>query len=88
MTDLEVWFREFGSARNSIIHEGALPELMYPGSNPVYQPTTLNSTYHGDIFFTAEFLLRGAIKVLLSTELGYEDAWQDQLYRTIKDAMP
>ena len=85
MTDLEVWFMEFGDVRNSIIHEGALPELMYPGSNPVYQPITLNPAYNGDIFFTAEFLLRGAIKVLLSTEPGYEDVWRSDLYRAIKD---
>ncbi len=83
MTDLEVWFREFGAARNSIIHEGALSEFMYPGSNPVYQPTTLNSAYHGEIFFTAEYLLRGAIKVLLSTKLGYKDAWRSDIFRTI-----
>ena len=88
LTDLEVWFMEFGDARNSIIHEGALPELMYPGSNPIYQPITSNPAYNGHFFFTAEFLLRGTVKVLLSTELGYEDVWRDQLYRTIKDAMP
>ena len=87
MTDLEVWFMEFGDVRNSIIHEGALPELMYPGSNPVYQPITLNPAYNGDIFFTAEFLLRGAIKVLLSTEPGYEDVWRSDLYRAIKDTI-
>lgn len=86
MTDLEVWLSELGAARNSIIHEGALPELKYPGSNPVYQPTTLNSAYHGDIFFTAEFLLRGVIKALLSKKPGYEDAWRSEIYRDLKAA--
>ena len=83
MTDLEVWFMEFGGMRNRIIHEGALPELLYPGSNPVYQPVTSNPAYNGEIFFTAEYLLRGAIKVLLSTKLGYKDAWRSELWRTI-----
>jgi len=87
MTDLEVWLREFGAVRNSIIHEGALPELIYPGSNPVYQPTTLKPAYHGDTFFTAEYLLRGAIKVMLSTKLGYKDAWRSDLFRTINAAV-
>ena len=75
LTDLEHWFMEFGSARNSIIHEGATPELTYAGPN---------SAYDGPFFFTAEFLLRGVIKVQLS-KLGYDDAWRSLLWRTIKD---
>ena len=75
ITDLEAWFIEFGDARNSIIHEGKLPPLMYSGPNP---------TYNGHVVFTAEVLLRAAIKVLLSTKLGYKDAWRSQSYRAIK----
>ena len=63
----------FGKARNTIIHKGGLPELTYSGSNPAY---------NGPFFFTAEFLLRGVIKVLLS-ELGYGDAWRSELWRII-----
>ena len=59
----------FGDARNEIIHEGKLPPLTYSGSN---------SAYHGPFFFTAEFLLRGVIKVLLSTEFGYENAFRPE----------
>ena len=65
----------FGDARNTIVHEGKLPPLTYDGSNPAYT---------GPFFFTAEFLIRGVIKVLLSTKLGYDDAWRSELYRTIK----
>ena len=73
ITDLEHWFIEFGDARNRIIHEGRTPELTYAGPNPAYA---------GPFVFTAEFLLRGVIKVLLS-ELGYENAWRSELWRTI-----
>ena len=71
MTDLETWFMEFGATRNAIVHEGELRQgedsyFTYPSSNPVYQPVTSRTTYHGPFFFTAEFLLRGVIKVLLS----------------------
>ena len=76
ITDLEHWFRAFGDARNTIIHEGGTPQLTYAGSNPAYS---------GPFFFTAEFLLRGVIKVLLS-ELGYENAWRSELWRTIDAA--
>ena len=73
ITDLEHWFRAFGKARNTIIHEGVVPELMYSGSNP---------NYDGHFFFTAEFLLRVIIKILLS-KLGYENAWRPEYWRTI-----
>ncbi len=76
ITDLEDWFIAFGDARNTIIHEGRLPEFTYSGSNP---------TYNGPFIFTAEFLLRGVIKVLLS-ELGYDNAWRSELWRTIDAA--
>ena len=56
---------EFGEARNAIIHEGKVSQLEYSLSN---------TAYNGHFFGTAEFLLRGVIKVLLSKI--YED---DQL---------
>ena len=74
LTNLEIWFRTYGDVRNEIIHEGRVPELMYSGPNPAYS---------GHFFFTAEFLLRGVIKVLLASKLGYEDIWRPQLWRTI-----
>ena len=74
ITDLEHWFRAFSKARNKVIHEGVVPELTYSGSNP---------NYDGPFFFTAEFLLRGVIKVLLS-KLGYDNAWQPEVWRTIR----
>ena len=36
-------------------------------------------------FFTAEFLLRGVIKVLLS-ELGHDNAWRCELWRILDAA--
>lgn len=76
LTDLEHWFMEFSDARNTIIHEGRLPEFTYSDSN---------STYEGPFFFTAEFLLRGVIKVLLS-KLGFDDAWRSERWRATKAA--
>lgn len=73
ITDLEHWFIEFGDTRNTIIHEGRVPDLTYSGSNPAYA---------GHFFCTAEFLLRGVIKVLLS-KLGYENVWRTELWRSI-----
>ena len=54
ITDLEHWFLALGDARNAIIHNGQVPEMMYSESN---------SAYKGHLFFTAEFLLRVVIKV-------------------------
>ena len=58
ITDLEKWFMAFAEARNEIIHEGKSPSLEYSGSN---------AAYDGHFVFTAEFLLRAAIKVRLSS---------------------
>ena len=77
ITDLEHWFIEFSAVRNGIIHEGKLSLPTYSG------PTT---AYKGKFFFTAEFLLRGVIKVLLSKKPGYEDAWRSEIYRDAKAA--
>ena len=74
ITDLEAWFRAFGDVRNKIIHihKGKRPQLTYSGPNPAYD---------GPFFSTAEFLLRGVIKVLLASKPGYEDIWRSQLWR-------
>ncbi len=76
ITDLEDWFIQFGEARNAIVHRVELPSPEYCGSNP---------TYSGPFVFTAEYLLRGVIKVLLS-KLGFENAWWPELRRAIKAA--
>ena len=70
ITDLMDWFIEFAKTRNKIIHKGKLELLPY--SRP-------NSAYNGEFFFTAEFLLRGLIKLFLSTKPGYEDVWRSEL---------
>ena len=75
----------FSHARNSIIHEGKVPDLTYPNSKSG-KPIALRPDYHGHLFFTAERLLRGTVKVLLS-RLGYNDAWRSRLWRSIKENM-
>ena len=81
-TDLETWFLEFSAVRNAIVHEGELgqDEFMYPRPTNVYEPVTCRTDYHGPFFFTAEYLLRGAVKVLLSTELCYEVALRSRSF--------
>lgn len=76
LTDLEHWFMEFASARNSIIHNGIVPTLTY---------NQLDSEYSGHYVFTAEFLLRAVIKVSLGT-LGYPDLWRSEIWRIVKAA--
>ena len=77
ITDLEKWFMAFAEARNEIIHEGKSPSLEYSGSN---------AAYDGHFVFTAEFLLRAAIKVWLSSH-GYPNllpSGSSDLLRTIQ----
>ena len=77
ITDLEKWFMAFAEARNEIIHEGKSPSLEYSGS-----------AYDGHFVFTAEFLLRAAITVWLSSH-GYPDlllSGSDHLRTTIRRA--
>ena len=70
-TDLEQWFMAFADVRNEIIHEGKSPSSWeYPGSN---------AAYAGHFVFTAEFLLRAAIKVSLSSD-DYPDLWDRELF--------
>ena len=82
-TDLEQWFMKFADVRNEIIHEGKSPSSWeYSGSN---------AAYDGHFVFTAEFLLRAAIKVSLSSH-GSLDLWRSDLQNTIaaivNDAWP
>lgn len=74
ITDLEHWFIAFGDARNTIIHEGRFPDPTYSGSN---------CAYNGFFFSTGEFLLRSVIKVLLSSKLGYDNAWRFEHLRDL-----
>ena len=85
ITDLEAWFIAFGDVRNAIIHEGRIPNLMYPNLD-VDPPITSRHIYHDHLFFTAERLLRGTIKVLLS-QLGHKNAWRARLWRCIEENM-
>ena len=78
ITDLQHWFMAFGDTRNEIIHDGVLSKHSYSGSN--------RYAYHGSFFCTSEFLLRAVIKVLLSSELGYENVWRPD-YLRISDAV-
>lgn len=73
ITDLEHWFMEFSGVRNTIVHEGSVPELTYSGPS---------AAYGGPFFATAEFLLRAVVKVQLS-KLGYDDAWRHPVVRLL-----
>jgi hypothetical protein len=68
VTDLQYWFKAFGSARNSIIHDGVVPSLIF----------AQGTAYDGNMFFIGQQLLREAIK-LAATELGHKDLWRDQV---------
>ena len=76
ITDLQQWFMAFADARNEIVHEGKSPPLEYLGSN---------TAYAGHFVFTAEFLLRAAIKVSLSSD-DYPDLWRSELRRAVRRA--
>jgi len=74
LTDLELWFMNFADARNRIIHEGVGFDLEHKSENPAYD---------GNLVFTAEFLLRAAIKAALDG-LGHPDLWRSPLSRSIR----
>jgi hypothetical protein len=69
--DLQLWFMAFADARNDIIHEGTAATLNYAGPAAAYQ---------SHFVFTAEFLLRAAIKVKLAP-FGYPDLWRSAIWR-------
>lgn len=62
-SELEDWFQVFGSARNSIIHKGTLAKNSY------YLAERPHSRYVGSLFWTAERLLREALKAKLGGDL-------------------
>ena len=68
VTDLQYWFKAFGGARNSIIHDGVVPNMIF----------AKGTAYDGHLFFIGQQLLREAIKVV-TTELGYAELWRDQV---------
>lgn len=76
LADLESWFMKFADARNSIIHQGIVPELTYDAQNPEYA---------GHLVFTAEYLLRIAVKVSLAA-VGFPDLWRSRDWRAMKAA--
>jgi hypothetical protein len=77
LTDIQHWFMMFGDARNSIIHQGAVPKLNYRASK---------SAYNGNMVLTAERLLRESIKVSL-IQFGYPNLWRSQLWRAINRSL-
>lgn len=78
VTDLQDWLMAFSRARNTIIHDGLTPNLMYR------RPS---SRYNGYMVYTAERLLRESIKVSMGT-LGFADLWRTRLARAILKAIP
>lgn len=63
-SELEEWFHALGSARNEIIHEGTLTTAVYQA--PTERPL---SRYAGPIFWTADRLVREAVKAMLGVEV-------------------
>lgn len=76
ITDLEQWFMSFADARNTIIHQGVVPSLVYNAAN---------ANYKGHFVFTAEYLLRTVVKVSLA-QFGYPDLWRSPSWRAVKAA--
>jgi hypothetical protein len=76
ITDLERWFMSFADARNTIIHHGVVPSLVYNAAN---------GNYNGHFVFTAEYLLRAVVKVSLA-QFGYTDLWRSPSWRAVKAA--
>jgi len=63
-SELEDWFATLGKARNEIIHDGTLRTVEYaaPSERPL-------SRYVGQLFWTADRMLRETIKALLSADV-------------------
>jgi hypothetical protein len=77
ITDLQHWFMAFAEVRNTIIHDGIVPSLQYAQDG---------SAYDGHYVFTAEFLLRAALKVALGP-LGYPNLWKSPMWRAARQAL-
>lgn len=69
VTSLEHWFRSFGEARNTIIHEGVPVKQTYRAKR---------SAYNGPYFFVAERVLREAIRVEVANLKGREWMFPDE----------
>ena len=67
----------FADARNTIIHQGVVPSLVYTNHS--------NAEYEGPFVFTAEFILRALIMVSLG-QFGYPDLWRSATWRAVKAA--
>jgi hypothetical protein len=63
-SELEEWFHALGDARNEIIHEGTFTTGVYDA--PAERPL---SRYAGPLFWTADRVLREAVKALLGAEV-------------------
>lgn len=63
-SELEDWFATLGEARNEIIHEGTLTVTEY--APPPERPL---SRYVGPLFWTADRVLREAVKAMLGVEI-------------------
>ena len=61
---MEDWFAAFGEARNEIIHNGTFSTGVYPA--PSERPL---SRYSGQLFWTADRLLRETVKALLGADI-------------------
>jgi len=73
VTDLVHWFLSFAATRNKIIHDGAAKSLVYDEEG---------SAYNGYYVFTAERLMREALKIQLEL-LGHKGLWKTGLARTM-----
>lgn len=76
VTDLQQWFLAFAKARNAVIHDGELNQLSFVSANP---------TYDGPFIWTAERLLRVAVKVKLG-EAGFPGVWHSGGWRIVRAA--
>lgn len=63
-SELEDWFMALGEGRNEIIHEGTLTTHVYEA--PPERPL---SRYAGPLFWTADRVLREAVKALLGADV-------------------
>lgn len=77
LSNIEHWYCSFADARNTIIHEGVIPSLMYRARG---------SAYEGHYFHVGERLLRETIKILFDGQ-GYPDLWRTSLARAIVRSM-
>jgi hypothetical protein len=83
-SEVEDWFMALADARNSVIHDGALPAPKYAA--PPERPL---SRYAGWLFWVGERLLREAVKAILGPEILLcgaiaERAAFDEIYEKLR----